>query len=403
MICGLLGRKLGHSYSPAIHHLMADYEYELYEREPEDVADFIRNGRWDALNVTIPYKKTVFSLCDEVSETAQRMGSVNTLVRRADGKICGYSTDPFGFEYLLRRHGFDPAGKKALILGSGGASASVAEVLERLGASFVVISRTGENNYENIDRHADAELIVNATPVGMYPHNGVSPVELARFPKCRLAADLIYNPARTAFLLQAEKLGIPAANGLDMLVAQAKRSCELFTGTSLSDEVIERVIDHLARDMRNIVLIGMPGCGKTTLAQRLGEKTGRAVVDIDQLIAERAGCTIPEIFVRGGEEAFRRLETAALADMGKLSGMILSTGGGCVTRPENYELLHQNGLIIWIERDVGKLARDGRPLSQGNLTKMYETRRPMYAAFADFVAENNGSVEETIRSIETQL
>lgn len=403
MICGLLGRKLGHSYSPAIHHLMADYEYELYEREPEDVEEFIRHGRWDALNVTIPYKKTVFPLCDEVSETAQRMGSVNTLVRRADGTIYGDSTDPFGFEYLLRRHGFDPAGKKALILGSGGASASVYEVLERLGAQIVVISRTGENNYENIDRHADAELIVNATPVGMYPHNGVSPVELSMFPKCRLAADLIYNPARTAFLLQAEGLGIPAANGLDMLVAQAKRSCELFTGTALSDEVIERIVDRLSHDMRNIVLIGMPGCGKTTLSRLLGERTGREVADIDQLIAQRAGCTIPEIFARGGETEFRQLETAVLSDMGKLSGMILSTGGGCVTRPENYALLHQNSLIVWIERDVSRLPREGRPLSQGDLSAMYEKRRPLYAAFADAVIDNNGSVQDTLSQLEKYL
>lgn len=403
MICGLLGRKLGHSYSPAIHHLMADYAYELYEREPEDVADFIKNGRWDGLNVTIPYKKTVFPLCDEVSETARRMGSVNTLVRRADGTIYGDSTDPFGFEYLLRRHGFDPAGKKALILGSGGASASVLEVLDRLGAHSVVISRSGEDNYQNLERHSDAALIVNATPVGMYPHNGESPVDLSLFPQCRAAADLIYNPARTAFLLQAEQLGIPAANGLTMLVAQAKRSCEQFTGQALEDDVIERVTERLSRDMRSVALIGMPGCGKTTVAQRLSQRTGRPVVDVDALIAERAGCSIPDIFAREGEEGFRRRETAVLDEVGRQSGAIISTGGGCITRPENYALLHQNSLIVWIQRDLGKLAREGRPLSQGNLQAMYEARAPLYAAFADIQADNNGDIEQTLRQIEACL
>ena len=403
MRAGLLGRKLGHSYSPAIHCLMADYEYKLYEREPEDVEDFIKNGPWDALNVTIPYKKTVFLLCDETSDVAQRMGSVNTIVRRADGTIYGDNTDPYGFEHLLKANGVDPAGKKALVLGSGGASLSVCEVLHRLGAHYIVISRSGADNYENIGRHADAYLIVNATPVGMYPNNGVSPVDLAMFPDCRAAVDLIYNPARTAFLLQAEERGILAANGLDMLVAQARRSCEVFTGRALEDGVIERIVRTLSNDMRNVVLIGMPGCGKTTVARRLSERTGRPVVDADALIAERAGCTIPEIFAQSGEEGFRRLETAVLQDVGKCSGAIIATGGGCVTRPENYAPLHQNGLIVWLRRSVASLAREGRPLSTGDLNTMYERRAPLYAAFADCIADNNASVEETVRQIEAHM
>ena len=403
MRAGLLGRKLGHSYSPAIHRLMADYEYKLYEREPEDVEDFIKNGPWDALNVTIPYKKTVFPLCDEVSEVAGRMGSVNTIVRRADGTIYGDNTDPYGFEHLLRTNHVDPAGKKALVLGSGGASLSVCEVLKRLGANYVVISRSGANNYTNLDRHADAYLIVNATPVGMYPNNGASPVDLAMFPNCRAAVDLIYNPARTAFLLQAEALGTPAANGLDMLVAQARRSCEVFTGHALEDNVIERIVHALTNEMRNIVLVGMPGCGKTTVARLLSERTGRPVVDADALIAERAGCTIPEIFARDGEEGFRRLETAVLQDVGKRSGAIIATGGGCVTRPQNYAPLHQNGLIVWLKRDIDCLPREGRPLSQGDLHAMYVRRVPLYAAFADCTADNNGAAEETVRQIEAHM
>lgn len=403
MRAGLLGRKLGHSYSPAIHRLMADYEYKLYEREPEDVEDFIKNGPWDALNVTIPYKKTVFPLCDEVSDMAGRMGSVNTIVRRADGTIYGDNTDPYGFEHLLWTNHVDPAGKKALVLGSGGASLSVCEVLKRLGANYVVISRSGADNYTNLDRHADAYLIVNATPVGMYPNNGASPVDLAMFPSCRAAVDLIYNPARTAFLLQAEALGIPAANGLDMLVAQARRSCEVFTGHALEDNVIERIVRALTNEMRNIVLVGMPGCGKTTVARLLSERTGRPVVDADALIAGRAGCTIPEIFAQDGEEGFRRLETAVLQDVGKRSGAIIATGGGCVTRPENYAPLHQNGLIVWLKRDIDCLPREGRPLSQGDLHEMYVRRAPLYAAFADCTADNNGAAEETVRQIEAHM
>ena len=332
MRAGLLGRKLGHSYSPAIHRLMADYEYKLYEREPEDVEDFIKNGPWDALNVTIPYKKTVYPLCDEVSEVAGRMGSVNTIVRRADGTIYGDNTDPYGFEHLLRTNHVDPAGKKALVLGSGGASLSVCEVLERLGANHVVISRSGADNYTNLGRHADAYLIVNATPVGMYPNNGARPVDLALFPKCRAAVDLIYNPARTAFLLQAEALGIPAANGLDMLVAQARRSCEVFTGRALEDGVIKRIVRALTNEMRNVVLVGMPGCGKTTVARLLSEETGRPVIDADALIAGRAGCSIPEIFARDGEEGFRRLETAVLQEVGRRSGAIIATGRAAASR-----------------------------------------------------------------------
>ena len=391
MHCGLLGQKLSHSYSPAIHSLLGDYEYKLYETEPENVEAFLQKGDFDALNVTIPYKKRAAALCDELSETARAIGSVNTIVRRADGTIYGDNTDPYGFEHLLRTNHVDPAGKKALVLGSGGASLSVCEVLERLGANHVVISRSGADNYTNLGRHADAYLIVNATPVGMYPNNGARPVDLALFPKCRAAVDLIYNPARTAFLLQAEALGIPAANGLDMLVAQARRSCEVFTGRALEDGVIKRIVRALTNEMRNVVLVGMPGCGKTTVARLLSEETGRPVIDADALIAERAGCSIPEIFARDGEEGFRRLETAVLQEVGRRSGAIIATGGGCVTRPENYAPLHQNGLIVWLKRDIDRLPREGRPLSQGDLHVMYDRRAPLYAAFADCAADNNGA------------
>ena len=400
MKCGLLGRKLGHSYSPMLHALLGDYEYLLYEREPDEVEAFIRRGGWDAINVTIPYKKAVVPFLDELSEGARALGSVNTIVRRPDGTLFGDNTDVFGFTYMLRRSGVNPAGKKALVLGSGGASVTVQSVLRGLGAQVVVVSRSGADNYDNLSRHKDARLIVNATPVGMYPNNGISPIDLAAFPACEGALDLIYNPARTAFLLQAEALGIPHENGLSMLAAQAKRASELFTGKSLPDEDVERSIRSVEHTLQNIVLIGMPGCGKSTLARLLGERLNRPVVELDRLIEETAGLSIPEIFAAQGESGFRVLETQALREAGRRSGAILSTGGGCVTRPENYPLLHQNGRIVWLRRDVSLLPTAGRPLSQARSPEViYRERRPLYERFADRTVDNDGPIEKTLEQI----
>lgn len=401
MKCGLLGEKLGHSYSPAIHGMLAGYEYRLYEKAPDQVEDFIRNGDWDGLNVTIPYKKTVLPLCDELSERAKRIGSVNTLVRRADGTVFGDNTDAYGFEKLIGRCGMQAAGKKALVLGSGGASVMAVEVLRALGASpVVIISRSGEDNYANICRHADARLIVNTTPVGMYPRNGEAAVDLCAFPDCEGVLDVVYNPARTALLLQAEKLGIPHAGGLYMLVGQAKRSCELFTGMSIPDTEIDRIETMLARSMQNIVLIGMPGCGKSTVGSLLAEKLARPLCEADAEIEKAAGMSIPEIFAIGGETSFRQKETAVLSELGKRSGAVISTGGGCVTREGNYSLLHQNGVIVWLRREIDALPKDGRPISlKSDLHELYEKRRPLYARFADAVVDNDGTPEETVEKI----
>ena len=401
MKCGLLGEKLGHSYSPAIHAMLADYEYRLYEKAPDEVEDFIRNGDWNGLNVTIPYKKTVLPLCDEVSERARNIGSVNTLVKRADGSIFGDNTDAYGFEKLIGRCGIAVAGKKALVLGSGGASVMAVEVLRSLGASpVVVISRRGEDNYENLERHADARIVVNTTPVGMYPKNGAAAVDLADFPACEGVIDVVYNPARTALLLQAEKRGIPCAGGLYMLVGQAKRACELFTGTLIADTEIERIEGVLRREMQNIVLIGMPGCGKSTVGRLLAEKLNRPLCEADAEIVKAAWRGIPEIFASVGEAGFRKLETSVLRELGKRSGAVISTGGGCVTREENYDLLHQNGVLVWLKRDLDRLPKEGRPLSlQNDLRDMYARREPLYARFADMVIDNDGGLDETLGAI----
>ena len=395
---GLLGRKLGHSYSPMIHGMLG-YDYGLFEREPEDVADFLKNGDFDGINVTIPYKKDVLPYLDEIDPLALRLGAVNTIVRR-NGRLKGYNSDYFGFLSMVRRTGIDVSGKKALILGSGGASATACAVLEDLGTQVVVISRTGENNYENLHLHADGALLVNTTPVGMYPNTGAAPVDVSRFPKLEGVLDVIYNPARTQLLLDSEKLGIPAYNGLWMLVAQAVQSSRWFRDKELPDSLVADIHRKLRDQMENIALIGMAGCGKSTLGRQLARETGKKFVDADVEIEALAGKTIPEIFAQDGEEEFRRLETAVLAKLGKQSGLVIATGGGCVTREENHPLLHQNGHILWLKRDPEKLPTAGRPLSQKTAPAvLYEQRKPMYAAFADAAVDNEGTMGETLTAI----
>ncbi len=397
--CGLLGEKLGHSYSPRIHALLGDYDYRLYEVPKDKVEDFILHGEWDGLNVTIPYKKVAASLCDELSDIAKGLGSVNTLVRR-DGKIYGYNTDYYGFKSMVIESGVDIAGKKALVLGTGGTGVTVQKVLGEMGAEVIPISRSGENNYDNIEKHSDAILIVNATPVGMYPKNGVSPLDLKRIPSCECVLDVIYNPMKTALILQAERLGLKFKSGLHMLVAQAKYSSERFQNTENGDDLVTSIENRLTKELENIILIGMPGSGKSVVAEALGKRFGRTVIETDVEIVKTAGVSIPEIFERSGEDEFRRLETDEIKNCGKLSEKIISTGGGTVTRDENYAYLHQNGVIVWIERDISKLPTAGRPISQkSDLNELYQKRKPMYEKFADIRVTNDGTVSETVEKI----
>lgn len=404
MICGLLGRKLGHSYSPQIHAHLGDYVYRIFEKEPEEIETFLKSGDFHGINVTIPYKKDVIPFLSELSPAAQRMGAVNTIVRRADGTLIGHNTDYFGFQSMVQRSGLTVTGKKVLVLGSGGASNTVVVVLKELGAQVVVVSRSGENNYSNLHLHADAAVIVNATPVGMYPNTGASPIDLELFPHLEGVLDVIYNPARTQLLLDAESRGLVTMNGLWMLVAQAKESAECFAGTPLSDDKIAQIHQLLRLQMENIVLVGMPGCGKSTVGRLLAEQTGKQFIDADTALEEAAGRKITDIIPNDGVEAFRSLETQALADWGKKSGLVLATGGGCVTKERNYPLLHQNGTIVWLTRDLSCLPTDGRPLSQsGKLEEMFRQREPMYRRFADLVIDNSGSPAETVQKILTAL
>lgn len=405
--CGLLGRTLGHSYSPRIHSLLGNYEYRLFEKEPNELESFLRDGNWKGLNVTIPYKKDAFRYCSRLSEAAEAIGSVNTLVRLPDGGIYGDNTDAFGFRCLLDRSGVCVTGKKALILGSGGACASVRYILEKQGARTVVISREGPDNYGNLDRHKDAALIVNTTPLGMYPENGKQAVDLALFPKAEAVLDLIYNPARTALMLQAERMGIPTESGLYMLTAQAYASSLQFMEPLTAREAdgeskgtIDSIYHQLSYEMQNIILIGMPGSGKTQIARCLGELTDREVLDLDDVFADTFSMTPGECILQNGEEAFRRMEREVITAAGKLSGKIIPTGGGCVTIPDNYPLLHQNGKIVWIRRALDLLEQEGRPLSmEKGVEALYQMRKPLYEAFADIIVDNDGTIEDAAGKI----
>ncbi len=399
MVCGLLGGKLGHSYSPQIHGQLGDYAYHLFEKKPEELEDFLKNGDFTGLNVTIPYKKDVLRYCDQLSPIAAKLGAVNTIVRRADGTLVGHNTDYFGFASMVDRSGLDPKGKKVLVLGSGGASNTACAVMEELGANVVVISRSGENNYGNLHRHTDAAILVNTTPVGTYPNVEETPLSLEGFPMLEGVLDVVYNPARTKLLLEAEKRGLKTENGLWMLVAQAKESSQWFTGRELPDNCIAHIHRTLRRQMENIILIGMPGCGKSTIGQALAQKLGKTFVDADAEIVQAAVCDIPTIFAREGEQGFRDWETHVLGELGKKSGLVIATGGGCVTQARNYPLLHRNGTILWVKRDIDALPTEGRPLSQANkLADLYEARKPMYQAFADGIVENSSKIENAVLS-----
>jgi len=398
-IYGLLGRTLAHSWSVPIHRSLGCPDYRLWEREPEELEAFLAQDI-GGVNVTIPYKRAVLPCCDEIDETARRIGSVNTLVRR-NGRLCGWNTDAAGFRLMARRAGIGFAGAKTLILGSGGASLTAAAMARELGAASVtVISRSGPDDYQHLSRHRDAELVVNATPVGMYPRTGEAAVDLAAFPRCRGVLDLIYHPRRTALLLQAEELGIPCSDGLPMLVAQAAAAEELFFGRSIPESTVETLLAQLRRDKQNIVLIGMPGSGKSTVGAALAALTGRQAVDVDEEIVRRTGCSIPDLFARRGEDAFRALEREETARWGRETGLILITGGGVVKDPANRASLRQNGRVYQLERAVYLLSREGRPLSEhADLGRLYQERLPLYARFRDAAVDNNRPAEDTAAAV----
>ena len=391
MIYGLLGKTLRHSYSKIIHERMADYTYDLYETPEEGLEALIRRPDMGGFNVTIPYKQTVIPFCDELTPAARAIGSVNTLYHDAAGRLIGDNTDYFGFSYMARRAGISFAGRKVAIFGSGGTSLTARRVAADEGArEVVIISRSGADNYENLDRHSDAEILINTTPVGMYPKNEGTLIDIARFPQCRGVLDVIYNPLKTNFILAAEDAGIPASGGLPMLVAQAAPAVGRFSGRKVGEDVIEDVLETLTREVCSIVLVGMPGCGKSSIGRLAAERAGRPFYDTDKMVVEMAGCSIPEIFAAQGEAAFRDLEAQAVARAARERGGVIATGGGVLLREENRRALRQNSRIIYLERALDALPTDGRPISQTrSLADIYRERLPLFTAAADKTVKND--------------
>lgn len=398
---GLLGRTLAHSLSPQIHKAFGDYPYDIIEKEPEELKAFFQNCPYRAINVTIPYKKDVMPFCDEIDENARRIGSVNTICFDDDA-VRGYNTDYAGFTYLLRQNGIAVENKKVIVLGSGGSSVTACCVLRDLGArEVVVVSRTGENNYQNLSRHANADLIVNTTPVGMYPKNLQSPVDLDLFKQCEAVVDIIYNPLKTALLLQAEQRGIIAVNGLEMLVAQGLRAAELFHRKPFADTLVQTTVAAIERDFRNVVLVGMPGCGKSTLMPLLAKKLGKACADTDTLTEQLSGCTIPQLFEQQGEAVFRDWESRAVYRAGRQNGQIIATGGGAVLREKNRLAMRQNGVVVFLDRPIEKLATAGRPLSHSSdaVKALYRQRLPLYESVADVKVTVSDNAEQTLQAV----
>ena len=398
---GLIGEKLGHSASPRLHALLADYPYDLYELPPDRLEAFLQSTDCAGLNVTIPYKQAVIPFCAELTDTARRIGSVNTLTRLPSGGWLGDNTDAWGFAALARHAGVDFAGKKALVLGSGGTSKTACAVVRQAGGTPIVVSRSGETTYENIADLKDAEVLINATPVGMYPRVDDRLVDLTLLPNLRSVLDVVYNPLRTRLLQQAQSLGLRCAGGLYMLCGQAARAVERFTGQAVPPEKLEAAYATLHRQSTNIALVGMPGCGKSTLARLLAKRLDRPLWDIDAMIAEESGKSIPQLFADEGESGFRAREREIIARVGLRQGGVIAAGGGAVLSEHNRAALRQNSLVVRIERSLALLDTRGRPLSQSKdaLQKLAEQREPCYRAAADVSIQNTASLMDAVNEI----
>ena len=399
---GLLGRTLGHSFSPRIHSALGNTNYELFEREPSQLQEFFADPELQGINITIPYKVNALEACDVVDPRAERIGCVNTMVRK-DGKWHGYNTDYDGFVFTLQHAGIDVAGKECIILGDGASSATVHVALEDLGAKNIVhLSRKTAPFYGDAPNYYEtAQIIINCTPIGMYPHNPANLIDITQFSKLEGVVDLIYNPRRTILLLQAEMMEIPHCDGLPFLVAQGVEAANHFQGESFGTKEIEQILRDMRREKENIILIGMPGVGKTTVGKALGEEMGRTCVDVDHELEKEIG-DISTYITEQGEPAFREKEAEMIAKFGTQTGLIISTGGGCVTVPKNFAHLRQNGRIYQLTQPVENLSTSGRVLSSGGierLRELEEIRTPMYESFAQCIIEHNRNAPETVAAI----
>ena len=400
---GLIGAKLGHSYSKIIHEKIADYTYTLLPLPTEaEARAFFEKREFAAVHVTIPYKQMVIPCCDEVDLHAKAIGAVNTVVNRG-GKLYGYNTDYAGFAYLAKAHGVDFAGKTVLVLGTGGTHATVSAVCRDGGAKEILTaSRTGKDGaltYEQAAARSDVQIVINTTPCGMYPQTGQCLLDIAALPQLEAVLDVVYNPFSTELVLRAKDKGLVAAGGFEMLVAQAVYAAEYFTGRALDCEtLIPKISRELQKELQNVVLIGMPGCGKSTVGAVLAQKLGKTFVDADAEIERRTGKAIPDIFAQEGEEAFRRYEADVIADLTRQNRQVIACGGGVVKTPQNLHALRQNGPVLWVQRPIEKLATAGRPLSKGSeaLRRMEHERLPLYRAAATGTVCNDGALTDTV-------
>ena len=399
---GLLGRTLGHSFSPRIHNALGNTNYELFEREPSQLQEFFADQELQGINITFPYKVNALEACDVVDPRAERIGCVNTMVRK-DGKWHGYNTDYDGFVFTLEHAGINVSGKECIILGDGASSATVHVALEDLGAKSIThLSRKTAPLYTDAPNYYEtAQIIINCTPIGMYPHNPANLIDIMQFSKLEGVVDLIYNPRRTVLLLQAEMMNIPYCDGLPFLVAQGVEAANHFQGESFGTKEIEQILRDVRREKENIILIGMPGVGKTTVGRAIGKEMGRTWLDVDHELEKEIG-NVSTYITEQGEATFREKEAEMIAKLGTQTGLVISTGGCCVTVPKNYAHLRQNGRIYQLTQPVEKLSTSGRVLSSGGigrLRELEETRTPMYESFAQCIVEHNRNAPETVAAI----
>lgn len=410
---GLIGEKLGHSFSPQIHQALGCADYQLMPLNKDEFQTFMEKKDFCGINVTIPYKEAVIPYCHIVSEKAKAIGAINTIKAKTDEKgetiLYGDNTDFDGFLYLLQKNGINLQDKTVMLLGTGGTSKTVTAVARYCRAKRIItVSRTASNgfiDYAMCREEKDVNIIINTTPVGMYPNVGNCQINLKDYPRLEAVADVIFNPLETALLQQARKLGIRFVNGLEMLVAQAKFAEEIFFDKPIDTEEIDKIYRGLKREISNLVLIGMPGCGKTTIGRKLAESLNKQFVDSDALIEAKAGMKIADIFAAVSEAHFRKLEQSVIAEIGKEHGLVIATGGGVIKNEANIDALKQNGNIIFIDRPLADLeVGNGRPLSQSReeVKRLYGERYPLYKNYSDMHIENNGTPDETAREILTK-
>lgn len=405
MRAGLVGGKLGHSFSKPIHEKLADYTYDLIPLTEEEFHEFFRKKEFDAVNVTIPYKELVMQYCDVIDEKASAIHAVNTIVNR-DGKLYATNTDFAGLKQMMQHNGVEIYGKVCCILGTGGTSKTAEAVLRDMGAEKIYIAGRNKTapviSYENLEQYQEIQVFVNATSVGMYPQNEQCLVDLRRFPNAEAVVDVIYNPLKTKICQQAEELGLLSVNGLEMLVAQAKYAVEFFLDAEIADSEIHQIVAEMEKDMMNLVLIGMPGCGKSTIGKKAAKEIGKRFVDLDEEIEKEAQMTIPEIFEKHGEKRFREIEHAVCVRFAKEHGQVISCGGGIVKDRRNMEMLRQNGVVFHIRRNLNALAVGGdRPLSTSRerLRQMERERMPLYQKYSDIEIENNTVFKQAVQKV----